>query len=200
MNTTVQALQELYVKLGGSLTDTYATIANGIPVSDYVTIPDVINAIEEVASSGGGGGGSSLPAVTAADNDKVLTVVEGAWDKAVSSGGVYIVHASIKWEEAGTSSGFVIDTVEEDIADVIAAINGGKIVEMHVANSGYEQNPHTDFEVYSLIDAYLGDSENAQIDFGIELRLDFSTNTFKSSSVSYLDGAWVYGESTKVIS
>lgn len=33
-------------------------------------------------SAGGGGGGSSLPDVTAADNGDVLTVVNGAWDKA----------------------------------------------------------------------------------------------------------------------
>ena len=39
---------------------------------------------EAVAS---GGGGSSLPSVTDADNGDVLTVVNGAWDKAAPSGG-----------------------------------------------------------------------------------------------------------------
>lgn len=38
-----------------------------------------------------GGGGSGLPAVTAADNGDVLTVVNGAWDKATPSGGGVLV-------------------------------------------------------------------------------------------------------------
>lgn len=47
MNTTVQALKNLYVALGGELTDTYAEIADGVPVSNYVVTPDVINAIAQ---------------------------------------------------------------------------------------------------------------------------------------------------------
>lgn len=35
----------------------------------------------------GGGGGSDLPAVSAADNGDVLTVVNGVWDKAAPGGG-----------------------------------------------------------------------------------------------------------------
>lgn len=58
MNTNIQALQELYVKLGGSLTDTYDDIADGAPVSDYTVIPDMIAAVTQVAGSGGGGGAS----------------------------------------------------------------------------------------------------------------------------------------------
>lgn len=79
MDTNVQALKNLYVALGGELTDTYAEIANGIPVSDYVVTPDVINAIAQKVPSGSG---SALPAVTTDDNGKLLTVVEGAWSKA----------------------------------------------------------------------------------------------------------------------
>lgn len=44
---TIESLQALYVKLGGSLTDTYEDIAGGVPVSDYATIPDMISAITE---------------------------------------------------------------------------------------------------------------------------------------------------------
>lgn len=44
---TIESLQALYVKLGGSLTDTYADIAVGVPVSDYAIIPDMIAAITE---------------------------------------------------------------------------------------------------------------------------------------------------------
>lgn len=81
MKTTVKSLQGLYVELGGSLTDTYETIANGIPVGNYVTIPDMIEAVAQKAPSGGGGG-SSLPSVTTSDNGDVLTVVAGKWEKA----------------------------------------------------------------------------------------------------------------------
>lgn len=51
MNTTVIALQNLYVALGGSLTDTYEDIADGIAVSNYVVIPDVINAIAQLKAT-----------------------------------------------------------------------------------------------------------------------------------------------------
>lgn len=73
MNTTVEALKGLYVALGGQLTDTYSGIAGGIAVSDYVLIPDCIEAITQVVT------GAELPAVTAEDNGKVLKVVDGEW-------------------------------------------------------------------------------------------------------------------------
>lgn len=57
MNTTVLALQSLYVKLGGTLTDTYEGIAGGIPVGDYALIPDVIQACTQLVSESGGSGG-----------------------------------------------------------------------------------------------------------------------------------------------
>ena len=75
--TTVDALKGLYVALGGKLTDTYDTIANGIAVADYVLIPDVIQAITKKVPTAG----IELPAVTAADNGSVLKVVDGVWDK-----------------------------------------------------------------------------------------------------------------------
>lgn len=56
MISTVNSLKDLYVKLGGSLTDTYEGIANGVPVADYNVIPDMIEAITQKAGSGGGGG------------------------------------------------------------------------------------------------------------------------------------------------
>lgn len=78
MKTTVEALKALYVTLGGQLTDYYSDIAGGVAVSDYVLIPDCIQAITHKVSSIG----IELPAVTAADNGDVLTVVNGAWAKA----------------------------------------------------------------------------------------------------------------------
>ena len=73
MKTTVEALKALYVALGGQLTDYYSDIAGGVAVSEYVLIPDVIEAISQVVT------GAELPAVTAEDNGKVLKVVEGKW-------------------------------------------------------------------------------------------------------------------------
>lgn len=85
MNTTVEALQNLYVESGGSLTDTYDNIAGGVSVSDYSVIPDVIDAISALKESGAT---SELPAVSEDDNGSILTVVDGAWDKAEASGGL----------------------------------------------------------------------------------------------------------------
>lgn len=57
MKTTVQALQDVYIQLGGALTDTYAGIAGGVPVGDYIAIPDMVEAVSKKASSGGSGSG-----------------------------------------------------------------------------------------------------------------------------------------------
>lgn len=72
MDNNITALQGLYVALGGNAED----------VAELNTIPDMINAIATVVPTGGGG--ASLPAVTAADNGDVLTVVDGAWAKAAA--------------------------------------------------------------------------------------------------------------------
>lgn len=47
MNTTIESLQALYVKLGGELTDTYEDIADGAAVGEMALIPDLIAAIAE---------------------------------------------------------------------------------------------------------------------------------------------------------
>lgn len=51
MNTTVVALQNLYVALGGELTDVYEDIASGEQVGNYTTIPDCIDAIAKLKAS-----------------------------------------------------------------------------------------------------------------------------------------------------
>lgn len=67
MNTTIEALQKLYVALGGTAAD----------VADIVIIPDMINAITALITSGKT---AELPTVTATNNGKVLKVVNGKWD------------------------------------------------------------------------------------------------------------------------
>lgn len=66
MDNNITALQGLYVALGGQAED----------VENVNTIPEMINAIATLAS---GIAGATLPEVTAEDDGKVLTVVDGAW-------------------------------------------------------------------------------------------------------------------------
>ncbi len=66
MRQTVDALRALYVAMGGDA-DTVASLT---------LIPDIINAIATLVTSGST---ATLPAVTAADNGKVLKVTDGAW-------------------------------------------------------------------------------------------------------------------------
>lgn len=62
----VQALKALYTALGG----------NAETVANVTLISDMINAIATLIT---GGAITELPAVTASDNGKVLTVVSGKW-------------------------------------------------------------------------------------------------------------------------
>lgn len=55
--STVKALKNLYVKLGGNLTDTYSDIAHGKKVGNYCLIPNVIKAIAKKAEAPSGGDG-----------------------------------------------------------------------------------------------------------------------------------------------
>lgn len=71
MDNNVTALKALYVALGGDADD----------VADVSLISDMINAIATLAS---GIAGATLPAVTAADDGKILKVVDGAWAAAES--------------------------------------------------------------------------------------------------------------------
>lgn len=69
MNNTVEALRAVYVALGGNSAD----------VADIVTTPEVITKIATLITSGAT---AELPAVTAANNGEVLTVVSGEWKAA----------------------------------------------------------------------------------------------------------------------
>lgn len=96
MKTTVQALKELYAKLGGDLAD----------VALIDRVPDMIEALNSIAvavpaptaedegkvmtvgEDGELGFANALPPVTSGDAGKVLTVDEqGAWNPAEASGG-----------------------------------------------------------------------------------------------------------------
>lgn len=66
MNTTVEALKNLYVALGGSADD----------VANITLIPDMINALATVAATATA---AELPKVTSSNNGQVLTVDGGKW-------------------------------------------------------------------------------------------------------------------------
>ena len=71
MDTTIIALRNLYVALGGTADD----------VANLTLIPDLINAIAALIDSGAT---KELPKVTSSDNGKLLTVSGGKWTKAVA--------------------------------------------------------------------------------------------------------------------
>lgn len=83
---------------------------------------------------GGGGGGSDLPAVTAADNGDVLTVVNGAWDKAApSGGGVLVVHDANgtldkTWQEIYDAGFSTLRTGQDQYIQLAAVIDDGDYI------------------------------------------------------------------------
>lgn len=81
MSPILTALKALYIALGGALTDHYDDIAGGIPVSQMVLTADLVACLAKLSI------GIELPAVTAADDGDVLTVVSGKWAKAAAAGG-----------------------------------------------------------------------------------------------------------------
>lgn len=64
--TTLEAYKALYAAFGGSADD----------VADITRDADMIKALADYIATGGA---AELPAVKAADNGKVLMVVEGSW-------------------------------------------------------------------------------------------------------------------------
>ena len=175
MNTTVQALQDLYVKLGGNLTDTYDTIADGAAVGNYVTIPDMIEACTQIAGSGGG---SSLPAVTSADNGSVLTVVNGDWDKAGATSPIEVIEFTVS--ESGIStvktageikalvdSGKYLVGVASPAENIIAQIS---VVMMNFDNlspvmlaSSYQGEENPSLVIYAFTAATINDPFSASL-------------------------------------
>lgn len=68
VKTLIESLRTINRKLGGT-------------VEKNESVKSLLSEIADNFESSEGGG-SGLPSVTAADNDKVLTVVSGSWDKA----------------------------------------------------------------------------------------------------------------------
>lgn len=82
-------------------------------------------------NNSGGGGGSDLPAVSAADNGDVLTVVNGAWDKAApgGGGGVLVVRGNPD----------NLTTLDKTYNEIFTALSAGTPVMYHESGEDYTQ-------------------------------------------------------------
>ena len=129
MDTIVKALQALYVAIGGKLTDTYSDIAGGVAVSEYVTIPDVINALAKIAVP------AELPSVAKTDEGKVLIVdSNGKWSvgnvpaelpavTVANEGAVLMVGNDGKWGVDYVPAELPVVTADDD-GDMLKVIDG----------------------------------------------------------------------------
>lgn len=131
-NNTIEALKKLYVTMGGTAAD----------VENLNITPEMISAIADIYQ---GGGGSNLPTVTADDNGKLLTVVEGDWDKANapkelptvtgSDNGKVLTVVEGAWDKAENAGGAVNITLsQESTATCQAAL--AQFVSAAVTNAG----------------------------------------------------------------
>lgn len=148
MEMTVSSILEVYTGLGGDLTDTYEDIAGGIPVAEYSLIPDAIQALAKIAGST-----VELPAVSGADNGKVLKVIEGAWGKGTDES-----LPAVTSEDAGKILGVTEQGVwapETAPTELPAVANGdyGKL--LMAINNKWTKEKLIDAEILSA-DGYMG--------------------------------------------
>ena len=129
--TIREALRKLYTAMCGGTTNKN-------------TAGDLINAI---ATDYTGGGGSSLPPAGADGN--VLTADDGEWVSAAPQGDVYAVNLT---KIADTFTAYH-NGAEIGIADIITAINAGKLIDLTFVN-GSEEMP-----VKCALTAYLSSDD-----------------------------------------
>lgn len=114
--TTVTELKELYVKLGGKLSDV-KDITTDAEMIDYIAKTNLGVELPEVTADDNGDvlavvegawaksdAPTELPAVTASDNGKALTVAEGAW----SAGGVTVKKVTVSANTGAEPTGKLI--------------------------------------------------------------------------------------------
>lgn len=124
--TNVKSLLALYVKMGGSLTDTYSDIAGGIPVGQYSLISDAILACSKKYSSGGGS--YTLPTASADTKGGVKIGSGLSMDGEVLSatgGGAEKFVVTLTADDSGAET---VWTADKTVAEIVAAYEANKIV------------------------------------------------------------------------
>lgn len=156
----------------------------------------------DAIARGVGGGGSSLPTVTSDDNGDVLTVVEGAWDKAAPSGGgggtsAFVVHVVLNLHESGNSW---VPTVTEPIADIIEALDADIPVVAHCGKS-YDGETPSGYFVISLLDYYPAETvADVGIDFVYtDMDVNDASTTLYRYWLYWYSNSWVYEEKTATV-
>ena len=120
MNTTVNELKELYESLGGTPSD----------VAGITTIPDMIAALAEVA-----GTTIELPAVTAADNGKILGVSGGKWKKVANEIPVRAKY-TVTWTNISADGGYAVPSSGLDGGVLVAGVGNFQNVMVGLTISG----------------------------------------------------------------
>ena len=165
--TTVEELRTLYVKLGGSIED----------VAGLQTDAELIDKIEDIYEAG-----SSLPEVTAEDDGKVLSVVDGEWDKAEASSNSVIIDAT--YTDTGIISfpnktlGDLYKLILENKEVVVFAKNGTKLKIFRV-------NSDAGDGVYKVFFTYTIDSGKLKVENFSAQNVTQSTATINTRYISF---------------
>lgn len=129
--TTIEALQNLYEALGGEPS----------AVENINTIPAMLSEISEQLS-----GGSGLPDVTAEDDGKVLSVVDGEWAKATLDKNYNKIYRAT----ISSSTVTLLDNVKP--REILNEFRNGKNVKVYIDGEFYSLTKHTsEYVTFSLV-------------------------------------------------